>query len=118
MRLSSPAAVQGHPAFGSLFESMVVMECYKQLQKLPLIPALYHYRQHGGTEVDLVIEKDGRMLPVEIKSSSQVRPGDSRPLRLFREKLGGAVGPGLIVYAGTRILKIDDNCLAVPFDLS
>ena len=31
MRLSSPEAVQGHPAFGALFETLVVTECHKQV---------------------------------------------------------------------------------------
>ncbi len=117
MRLSSPAALQGHPAFGALFESMVFMECYKQLQQLPLVPSLYHYRQHGGTEVDLVIEKDGRLFPIEIKASTQVKPGDASPIAIFREKIGDSAAPGLVIYAGNRTLKLRDNVLAVPYDI-
>ncbi len=117
LRLSSPQAVQGHPAFGALFETFVVTEIWKQLQAQPLIPALYHYRQHSGAEVDLVVEKDGMLFPVEVKAASHVRPGDARSIQIFREKVGPKVQPGLVVYAGSEVLKLSDDCAAVPFDL-
>jgi predicted AAA+ superfamily ATPase len=117
LRLSSPRAVQGHPAFGALFETLVVTECWKQLQQQPLVPSLYHYRQHSGTEVDLIIEKDGLLFPVEIKAASHVRPIDARSIHVFQEKVGAAAQPGLITYAGPDILQLSDSCAAAPFDL-
>ena len=117
IRLSSPQAVQGHPAFGALFETHVVTEIWKQLQALPLVPTLYHYRQHSGTEVDLIIENDGLLFPVEVKASTRIGPSDARSINVFREKMGTNAQPGLIVYAGTEILQITDACVAVPFDL-
>jgi predicted AAA+ superfamily ATPase len=117
MRLSSPEAVQGHPAFGALFETGVVLECCRQLQVRSMVPALYHYRQHSGAEVDLVVEKDGRFFPVEIKASSQVRPTDARSLATLRRNLSAPVEAGLIIYAGSELLKLDEQTVAVPFDL-
>jgi predicted AAA+ superfamily ATPase len=117
MRLSSPKAVQGHPAFGALFETLVATECWKQLQEQPLVPTLYHYRQHSGAEVDLIIEKDGLFFPVEIKASSRVGPSDARSIAIFRENIGDAAMPGLIIYAGDDVLQITDQCAAAPFDL-
>ncbi len=117
MRLSSPEAIQGHPSFGALFETFAVMECVKQLQRQSLVPALYHYRQHSGAEVDLIIEKDGRFFPVEIKASTQVRPSDARSVGIFQEKMQSAAAPGLVIYAGERVCRLSDNCIAVPYDL-
>ncbi len=117
LRLSSPIAVQGHPAFGALFETFVALECHKQLQTEPLVPALHHYRQHSGTEVDLIIEKDGRLYPVEVKASAQVRPADARGLATFQSRIGEPAAPGLVIYAGNEIVRLNDTCIAVPFDL-
>jgi len=117
MRLSSPRAVQGHPAFGALFETFVVTECWKQLQCLPLVPTLYHYRQHSGAEVDLVIERDGCLFPLEIKASSRVRPSDARSIHTFQDAVGATAQNGLVIYAGGEVLRLSDRCLAVPFDL-
>ena len=117
LRLSSPEALQGHPAFGALFETLVATDVWKQLQVQPLVPALYHYRQHSGAEIDLIIEKDGLLYPIEVKASSRARPSDARSIGIFRDRVGDAVQPGLIVYAGSEILQVNDNCIAIPFDL-
>lgn len=117
MRLSTPKAVQGHPAFGALFETLVVTECWKQLQRQPLVPTLYHYRQHSGAEVDLVIEKDGLLFPIEIKASSQARPSDARSIHVFQQNVGASAQPGLVIYAGSDVLRLSRECVAVPFDL-
>jgi len=117
MRISSDQAVQGHPAFGALFETMVTTEIYKRLQPMPLPPMLHHYRQHSGAEVDLIIEKDGLLFPVEIKSSAKAHPMDARSIRIFQEKMGECAQPGLVIYAGSEVLRLNDQCLAVPFDL-
>lgn len=117
MRLSSPSAVQGHPAFGALFETLAVTEMWKQLQRMSLVPTIYHYRQHSGAEVDLVIEKDGMLYPIEIKASSQARPSDARGIEIFSRNVGDCVQPGLVVYAGREILQLNDRCVAAPFDL-
>jgi predicted AAA+ superfamily ATPase len=117
LRLSSPQAVQGHPAFGALFETLIVTECYKQIQQQDLVPVLHHYRQHSGAEVDLILEKDGRLFPVEVKAASSVRPGDARSIHIFQDKLGDEAQPGLIVYGGSRVIKLTEHCAAIPFDL-
>lgn len=118
MRLSSPEAVQGHPAFGALFETMVATECHKQVQSQSLVPVLYHYRQHSGAEVDLILEKDGRFFPIEIKAASAVGPRDARSIHIFQETFGAAAMPGLIIYGGREVLKISEPCAAIPFDLA
>lgn len=117
MRISSEQAVQGHPAFGALFETWVAAELHRRMQPFPLPPALYHYRQHSGAEVDLVIEKDGALFPVEIKSASAVRPRDARSISIFQERMGPRARAGVIIYAGNEVLRLNNRCTAVPFDL-
>jgi len=117
MRLASPEALQGHPSFGALFETFVVLELIRQTQCLSTAPAFYHVRQHSGAEVDLVVDLNGRLLPVEIKAASSVGVRDTLSIRAFQEKMGPArSGPGLVIYAGDRVLRLGENCLAVPFD--
>ena len=117
MRLSSPEAVQGHPAFGALFETLVVTECHKQVQSQNLPPVLHHYRQHSGAEIDLVLERDGHLFPIEVKSASSAGRMDARSIGIFREKMRDVAMPGLVIYGGKKVLRISDHCVAVPFDL-
>jgi len=117
LRISSPEALSGHPSFGALFETFMVMELYKQVQTMTLAPVFYHFRLHSGAEVDLVLELDGKLFPVEIKSSSRAGPKDAGGMRRMRELLPGSVGPGILIYAGDKPVRIDESCIAVPFDL-
>ncbi len=117
MRISSPEAVSGHPAFGSLFESMVVGDCLKQLQKELTVPATWHYRRHSGAEVDLVLERDGKLFPIEVKATSNPMPRDAVGLTAFQTEYGAHSVDGLLVHAGDRVLRLGEHCWAVPFDL-
>lgn len=116
LRISSPEALQGHPLLGALFETFVVNELHKQVQALGLPPAFYHYRLHSGAEIDLILELDGRLYPIEIKAAANVKPSDAANIYGFQEKFPKEAGPGLVIYAGRTALKLNDRCWAMPFD--
>lgn len=117
MRISSPAAVTGHPAFGPLFESLVVGDCLRQLQGERMVPTAWHYRRHSGAEVDLILERDGKVFPIEVKATANPKPRDADSVSAFQAEAGSAGMPGLVVYAGDRVVRLNERCLAVPFDL-
>jgi uncharacterized protein len=57
--------------FGALLETFVVMELRKQLSWSSTHPSLWHFRDRGGAEVDVVIEyPDGRIVAIEVKSGA------------------------------------------------
>jgi len=116
MRISSPEALQGHPSFGALFETWVVMELIKQTQVLDTAPVFHHYRLHSGSEVDLVAELDGRAFPIEIKASSRVRAHDANGIVEFQKRFGNMAGDGLVVYGGDQAMRLGERCTAIPFD--
>jgi hypothetical protein len=115
--ISSPEALPGHPAFGALFETLVVGDCLRQLQREATPPAAWHYRQHSGAEVDLVLERDGRLFPIEIKATANPAPRDAAGVTAFQQAMPAEAAPGLVIHAGRDILRLTDACLAVPFDL-
>jgi hypothetical protein len=114
LRLPEPHAVSGSPAFGALFETLVVTDLIKQCAVLETEPAFHHYRQHSGAEVDLVIEYAGRLFPVEVKASARVRPSDANGIAAFQAALGPLAGEGLVVYAGGECLRLAEHATAVP----
>ena len=83
--ISSPAALGGHPLWGHLFETFVVAELRKQMAMLSPAPRLHHWRSQGGAEVDLLLERDGRLHPIEIKAKTQVSRSDARGIGAFRQ---------------------------------
>ncbi len=115
-RISSPEAIGGHPLKGSLFETYIVMEIMKTMQAWPMRPNLYHFRSYGGAEVDLILEMNGRLYPIEIKAKSNPSRNDGRGIGAFRACFPTEnIGPGLILCAVEQPLPLDDNLMAIPW---
>ena len=65
---STPHALPDSPLWGALFETCGVNEIQKQVALPGGGIHVYHRRSHGGAEVDLLIEKDSVLYPIEIKA--------------------------------------------------
>lgn len=71
---------------GRLFEQWVVLECARMIDYLGSEARLYYWRTHMGAEVDLVVEKHGKIvLAVEVKAGTKVATADLTGLRSFGE---------------------------------
>ena len=101
---------------GYVLENFVVMECVKQCSWSSLSPKLFHYREEKGknVEVDLVMEAKQKVVGVEIKLSSIVRPDDLKGLKSLKETAGKRFHKGIVLYTGSKILPLGDGLLAVP----
>ncbi len=116
-RLSSPGAVAVSPLLGALFETWVINDVHGQFVQQDMPPQSYHWRTGGGAEVDLILERDGRMYPIEIKCKSNLSGHDTRGLRAFRDTYPHKeVMTGLIVYPGTECYRIDRHTIAMPWN--
>ena len=115
MGISSPEALSAHPFFGNLFESWVACWLSRLAGQLPTPPLFYHWRSAGGAEVDIVMERDGFLYPVEVKCKTTLSRHDSRGIRAFRETYGNKVKRGIIIYAGRECMPVSDVAIAVPW---
>ncbi len=50
-----------------MFETFVVCEIIKSYRNNGEEPIIYYYRDKDKSEIDVVIEKDGILYPIEIK---------------------------------------------------
>lgn len=116
LKLSSPETVGSSPHFGALFESYIIQQIMAVAASGSLMPNFYHWRTKSGAEVDLILERDNRMIPIEIKARSYVSKSDARGLHAFREtypKLN--IDYGVIIYAGDRCYQVDEKTIALPY---
>ena len=81
---------------GRLFEQWIVQETYRMIHYRASEASLYFWRTHQGAEVDLLIEKHGRLTAaVEIKYSSNIAGAHLSGLRSFQTDHSGV--PGFVV---------------------
>jgi hypothetical protein len=83
---------------------------------LDMAPHKYHWRTSNGAEVDIILERDGWLYPIEVKAKTFVGKQDARGIRAFRETYSHQrIRPGVVIYAGDRCFWIDEQTLALPY---
>jgi predicted AAA+ superfamily ATPase len=115
--ISTPQTLSGHPLVGALFETAVAGEIRKLSGTLATPPNLYHWRSHGGAEVDVLLERDGCFYPIEIKLTSHPSRSDTRGIASFRQTYPGLrVAPGLVIAPVEQMARLSESEAALPWD--
>ncbi len=88
------------------------------LESVP--PSTYHWRTHGGAEVDILLERDGCFFPIEVKLCTNPSRKHTRGIRIFRETYPHLkTAPGLVITPGQSarkgILKLSENDYALSW---
>jgi predicted AAA+ superfamily ATPase len=116
LRIKSPEDLATHPSLGALFETWVINHLYQLFTACSMIPFVYHFRTHGGAEIDLVLELNGIYFPIEIKCSRNLSSYDLRSFKSLQESFPDRkIAPGLIIYAGDESYLLDKNTLALSW---
>lgn len=106
------AAVQANP--GPLFEQWVGIELWKRLQYLAG-GKLHYLRTKAGAEVDFIIARAGRLVPIEVKWTEHPTPGDARHLSTFLDENPKRAGHGYVICRCTAPLALTDRVTALPW---
>jgi len=97
--IESTTVVGRDPAVGSLFENMVVLEALKAQLNAGREPQLHFYRDQQSSEVDLLFQRNRKLVPIEIKSAMTFHPEFVRGIERFQQ-LAPSAGRGYVIYAG------------------
>jgi len=100
---------------GPVLEGFVYCELLRQWGWSRSRPALLHYRDRGGAEIDLIAEdRSGAIAAIEMKAAMEVSAQDVRHLVAFRDKVGDRFAAGVILHAGPRTIRLGERLAAVP----
>ncbi len=102
------------PMGGALIENLVVAELYKTSLHRGEEPALYFWRTAAGAEVDVIVETQAALIPIEIKASATVRPEMAREIAAFRRDFGDRAAPGYVIHPGHTVLPLGGGSLGWP----
>ncbi len=117
--ISTPQTIGGHPLWGHLFETACVAEIRKQCSLMSPRPQMYHWRAYSGAEVDIVLEYDGKLFPVEIKASSHPSRRDTMGIQAYRKRYPRLhVAEGLVLAPIKQALQLSENDYAMPWDMA
>jgi predicted AAA+ superfamily ATPase len=103
------------PMGGAIMETAVLSEIVKTLQHRGVEPRVYFWRTATGTEVNILVEADGKLVPLEVKLSATPNPAMASAIRTFRDDLGETAAPGYLVHPGDVRLPLGPGIVALPF---
>lgn len=102
---------------GDFFENFVIVEILKSYYNAGIEPRnLYFYRDKDKNEIDLVIEQNGVLYPVEIKSFSNPDKSDIKAFDVLSKIPNVKVGDGAVLCPCNSVLSIAEGVRAVPVE--
>ncbi len=113
--LKEPEHAASGPMGGAIMETAVLSEIIRTLTHRGIAPQVYFWRTRAGTEVDLVVETAGRLIPIEVKLSATPRPAMAAAIKTFQEDMQDTEAPGYVVHPGDIHLPLGSRVAALPF---
>lgn len=112
-KYSSPEILQSGAINGAVLENYIVGEIIKTYHNSAKECFIHYYRDKESNEIDIVLESDGMLHPIEIKKSSN--PG-SELIGAFNilDKASVPRGTGAIICLKNELSAIDRQNLIVP----
>lgn len=100
LNLRSEDDLNRHFAKGALFENFVINELLKNHINRHLHPGSYFWNAAGNHEIDLLLDKGGRLYPIEIKAARTISAHFFDNLRYFQALSGARPEERFLVYGG------------------
>ena len=89
-----------HSCRGNIFENFIINEFCKSSFNSGEVPDYYFWRDNSGTEIDLIFEMKGKLIPVEIKSGQTITNDYFKNILLWKKYAGDLGDEGFIIYGG------------------
>lgn len=114
-RWNTPQVLEAGAMAGAFFETFVVAEVLKSYYNAGILePALYYYRDKDAQEIDLLIEQNGVIYPVEIKKTANPGPAHIENFSVLEKLKGITVGEGGVICLYDKQVRINDKNVTIP----
>ncbi len=112
-RWTSAEALEAGAMSGAILETFIFSEILKSYWHNAKIGAFYFYRDKDQKEIDLLIEQDGILYPVEFKKTSHP---DRHAIQHFSvlNKLNLPIGPGAVLCFVNEYTPLSEKVTAIP----
>lgn len=110
---------------GMVFESYAFSEVYKSYSNAGRRPPLWFFRTNDRKEIDLLLEKDGTLFPLEVKKSASPVAGDVKNFRALDgvaaddvppelAALKRKIGTGAVVCMAEDAFPVNERAWSMP----
>ena len=110
---STPETLESGAFSGAILETFIISELLKSYWYNGLTPYFYFYRDKDKKEIDLLIEQNNQLYPIEIKKTASPGRGAIKNFNVLK-KLGKAIGPGAVLCLKEFDIPLSSEVSAVP----
>lgn len=112
---NSTETLKNGPMAGAIFENYVISEIIKSFYNAGDInPNLYFYRDKDMKEIDLIIEDNATLYPVEIKKHADPSKNDIINFKVLNKFKNITVGEGCLISMYDKVITLDSKIYNIP----
>lgn len=111
--IKSVTALQQNNAYGAIFENWIISELRKNNFNSGLNDGMYFFRDSTGNEVDLIMERDGETIAIEIKASKKFDNSMVRGLNYWQKYQPKS--HCMLIHGGTTHKMMNDKLSVLPW---
>ena len=112
-KYSSPDILMSGAINGSIFENYVVSEVIKTYTNSGLQFYAYYYRDIDSKEIDLILESDGMLHPVEIKKTASPSANLASTFKVLG-KASIPTGTGAVICTKSELSALNKDMMIIP----
>lgn len=113
-RWTTPEVLANGAMAGAFFENFVVVEILKSYYNAGLEAPLFFYRDRDQREIDLLIEREGALHPIEIKKHADPRKGDTDSFCVLDKIPNMKRGTGAVLCLYDQVVPLSESDFVVP----
>lgn len=114
-RWNSPEVLKTGAMAGAFFESFVISEIIKSYYNAGISdPPIYFYRDKDMNEIDLLIENNGTLYPIEIKKHADPQKSDAKAFKLLDSIPNVKKVQGGIVCLYDNLVTLTEGVKVIP----
>jgi predicted AAA+ superfamily ATPase len=112
-KYSSPEILQSGAINGAILENYVVSEIIKTYTNNGIPYYAHYYRDIDSKEIDIILERDGELHPIEVKKTASPSTGLTSTFKVL-DKANIPRGIGAVICAKQELSALDSNTMIVP----
>jgi hypothetical protein len=113
---SSPETLESGAMNGAVLENYVVSEIFKSYNNSAKTPFIYYYHDKDMKEIDLIIEADGKLSPIEIKKTASPALQLTNVFKTL-DRANIERGNGAVLCMKEELMAFDSQNYIIPISL-
>ena len=105
--------LQKNTAYGAIFENWIISEIRKNNYNNAQNGGMYYFRDSAGNEIDLILEREGEPIAIEIKSSKKVEDSMLRGLKYWQKLQPQS--QTILLHSGNRNEILSEKMSLLPY---